>query len=116
MIFKSKNVLCKSFHLTLEGIDPHFPGFLLVLICTEVPDLPELRDPHEVDDGAVPGRVGGQTFNDCLPKLHLLVGVPVGWKHRDRSIHTETQRAQPAGCMHAKSSLTSAYAKLGCSY
>ena len=31
-------------------------------------------------------------------------------------MHIESLREQPAVCMHAKSSLASAYAKLGCSY
>ena len=34
---------------------------------------------------------------------------------RDRCIHIESMHRLPEGCMHVKSSLTSAYAKLGLS-
>ena len=37
-------------------------------------------------------------------------------KHRDRSKHIVGMHGQPAICMHAKLSLTTAYAKLGRSY
>ena len=35
---------------------------------------------------------------------------------RDRSIHRESMYPKQARCMNAKSSLTTAYTKLGCSY
>ncbi len=44
--------------------------------CPDIPKLPKLADPNQVDDGAVVGGVRGETLDNCLPELDLLVRVP----------------------------------------